>query len=238
VLDQLIAWLQPVRSTMARILQRCYAATISLLREPVIVTSIQESDSFSERIQDTLIGLRVQLERIKRTYDRLKTRDSDCFRTCVRCIEAGETERAKIFAGEIAEVRKLSSLVLHSQLVLERMKLRLETMHEIGDIVGDLVPMMTVVEQVREEVMHVIPEAESVLAEVNESLETLFSTSVGAVVSQQELTPELDEEARRILLEARELAANRIKDAFPELPEEAAEALHRARSAQEKIGLS
>jgi len=223
---------------MARILQRCYAATISLLREPVIVTSIQESDSFSERIQDTLIGLRVQLERIKRTYDRLKTRDSDCFRTCVRCIEAGETERAKIFAGEIAEVRKLSSLVLHSQLVLERMKLRLETMHEIGDIVGDLVPMMTVVEQVREEVMHVIPEAESVLAEVNESLETLFSTSVGAVVSQQELTPELDEEARRILLEARELASNRIKDAFPELPEEAAEALHRARSAQEKIGLS
>jgi len=223
---------------MARILQRCYAATISLLREPVIVTSIQESDSFSERIQDTLIGLRVQLERIKRTYDRLKTRDSDCFRTCVRCIEAGETERAKIFAGEIAEVRKLSSLVLHSQLVLERMKLRLETMHEIGDIVGDLVPMMTVVEQVREEVLHVIPEAESVLAEVNESLETLFSTSVGAVVSQQELTPELDEEARRILLEARELAANRIKDAFPELPEEAAEALHRARSAQEKIGLS
>jgi len=223
---------------MARILQGCYAAAISLRREPVIVTSVQESDSFSERIQDTLIGLRVQLERIKRTYDRLKTRDSDCFRTCVRCIESGETERAKIFAGEVAEVRKLASLVLHSQLVLERVKLRLETMHEIGDIVGDLVPMMTVVEQVREEVMHVIPEAESVLAEVNESLETLFSTSVGAVVSQQELTPELDEEARRILLEAREIAANRIKDAFPELPEEATEALHRARSAQEKIGLS
>jgi len=238
VFDRLIEWLQPLRHRVAKILQRCYASLVSLWREPVIVTSIQESDSFSQRVQDTLIGLRVQLEKIKRTYDRLKGRDSDCFRTCVQCIESGELERAKMFAGEVAEVRKLASLVLHGQLVLERVKLRLETMNEIGDVVGDLVPMMTVVEQVREEVMHVIPEAESVLAQVNESLETLFSTSVGEVISQQELAPELDEEARRILLEARELAANRIKDVFPGVPEEPAEAIDRGRSVREKIRLS
>lgn len=236
--DQLVAWLRPLSRSAQKILWRCYAYVVSLRREEVIVTGIEEPDTFSQRVQDTLIGLRVQLERINRTYNRLKTRDSDCFRTCVRCVESGETERAKIFAGEVAEVRKLASLVLHSQLVLERVKLRVETMHEIGDIVGDLVPMMAVVEQVREEVMNVIPETESVLAEVNQSLETLFSTSVGAVVSQRELTPELDEEARRILLEARELAANRIKDAFPELPREAAEALEQGRSLEEKIELS
>lgn len=236
--DRFVGWLQSARYNGEKILGRCYAFLIYLRREPVIVTSIEESDSLPQRIQDTLIGLRVQLERITRTHNRLKARDSDCFRMCVRCIESGEIERAKIFAGEVAEVRKLTGLVLHSQLMLERVELRLETMHEIGDIVGDLVPMMTVVEQVREEVMNVIPEAESVLAEVNGSLETLFSSSVGAFVSQRELTPDLDEEARQILVEARETAANRIKDKFPELPEQAAETLDRGQSMQEEIRLS
>jgi len=162
--------------------------------------------------------LRVQNEKLNRTTQKLQVRAKELFDQCVQAEANKDKDRAAIYANEIAELRKMNRIILRSQHSLERVTIRLETVKEFGDVMGVLGPAVNVVQQIQGELTGVVPEVAGDLAKVDEMLDTLL-VEAGTVTGETVDVSVQDEEAKKVLQEASEIAAQRMKTSFPELPD-------------------
>ncbi|MEM2125857.1 MAG: hypothetical protein QXQ53_05625, partial [Candidatus Methanosuratincola sp.] len=76
-------------------------------------------------------ALNIKLSRI-RHYDRV------LFEKVVQSYQNRDMRRAKIYANELGEVRKLIKVITTASLVLEQISIRLMTVKEYGDFARDL----------------------------------------------------------------------------------------------------
>lgn len=176
---------------------------------------IVASDS---RYLEIVTALKIQSEKLNRTAQRLIARGKDLFEQCVRAQQEGDMGRATIYANEIAQLRKMSRVVVRSQLSLEKVILRLETVKEFGDVMHVLGPATAIIKHVQSDLAGVVPEVAENLRYVDEMLEGLI-IEAGTVTGSITSVSTSDGEAQKILQEAAEVAAQRMKTAFPEIPE-------------------
>ncbi|MCX8187562.1 MAG: Snf7 family protein [Nitrososphaeria archaeon] len=172
----------------------------------------------SPRINDILIHLRVQAEKLRRTYQKLLARDRELFEACVGAEQELDRDRATIYANEIAQLRKMSRTILKSQISLEKVILRLETIKDFGDVMNVLAPATRIVKQIQGELSGIVPEVAHNLGVIDEMLESLI-VEAGSFTGATTTIAVADSEARKILEEAAEIAAQRMSKQFPELPE-------------------
>jgi len=172
----------------------------------------------SPRIMDILTHLKVQAEKLKRTYHRLLARDKELFEACVRAEQELDRDRATIYANEIAQLRKMSRTILKSQISLEKVILRLETIRDFGDVMNVLAPATKIIRRIQSDLSGLVPEVAHNLRMVDEMLEGVM-VEAGNVTGATVSVMVADSEARRILEEASEIAAQRMSNQFPELPE-------------------
>lgn len=172
----------------------------------------------SPRIIDILTHLKVQAEKLKRTYHRLLARDKELFEACVRAEQELDRDRATIYANEIAQLRKMSRTILKSQISLEKVILRLETIRDFGDVMNVLAPATKIIRRIQSDLSGLVPEVAHNLRMVDEMLEGVM-VEAGNVTGATVSVMVADSEARRILEEASEIAAQRMSNQFPELPE-------------------
>lgn len=125
--------------------------------------------------------LKVQRNKLQQASYRLRERDKILFQTCVNALNNKNKEKAAIFANEVAEVRKLIHFFYDVELAIERVILRLETVKELSDVVGDLKPALKLLQSVSQELFNVLPDVSSELTRVNETIsETLSETRLTA----------------------------------------------------------
>ena len=172
----------------------------------------------SPRIVDILTHLKIQSEKLKRTYHRLLARDKELFEACVRAEQELDRDRATIYANEIAQLRKMSRTILKSQISLEKVILRLETIRDFGDVMNVLAPATKIIRRIQSDLSGLVPEVAHNLRMVDEMLEGIM-VEAGNVTGATVSVMVADSEARRILEEASEIAAQRMSNQFPELPE-------------------
>ena len=102
-------------------------------------------------------------------YSRLQQRDRDLFQRCAGAQVSKDLGHAKIYANECAEIRKIAKVVLGSQLALEKVILRLETVEEFGSIMSQMAPVMSIVRETKAKIAGVVPQVANELDEVNTS---------------------------------------------------------------------
>src|SRR5439155_6264603 len=90
--------------------------------------------------------------------------------TCALPILVHDTARSTMYANEIAEIRKMAKITLRSELALEQVGLRLETIQEFGDVAATMGPIAGVVAAIKNQVQGVIPQVGYELGEISESL--------------------------------------------------------------------
>lgn len=178
----------------------------------------QRSLTLSPRISDVIIQLRVQSEKLKRAYQRLIVRDRELFEACVTAEQELDRDRATIYANEIAQLRKMSRTILRSQISLEKVILRLETIKDFGDVMNALAPATRIIKQIQADLSGIVPEVAHNLEVIDEMLESLMVES-GSFTGAMTSVMIADREAKKILEEAAEIAAQRMSRQFPELPE-------------------
>lgn len=170
-----------------------------------------------QRISQCLFKLKIQQRKLERTSYHMQERDQALYGKCVLAVQAKNTELASIYANECAELRKIVKVVLHSELALEQVTLRLEAVSEFGQIAYTMLPVAGVVKALKSQLEGVMPEVSLELSEVNETLEEL-SIQVG---ESTETTFDLSSssgESQKILQEANIVAEQKMKERFPELP--------------------
>jgi division protein CdvB (Snf7/Vps24/ESCRT-III family) len=122
-----------------------------------------------------------------------------------------------MYANECAELRKMAKVVLHSEMALETINLRLQTIRDFGEIAYAMKPVAHVVGVLKTQLQGVLPEVSMELAGVNESLEGM-AIEVGEATDTSFDSNASSEQAQQILQEANTVAEQKMKERFPELP--------------------
>ena len=194
-------------------------------REPV-TTAVKEKISrflhpppaMRHRIAMALYKIRMQVNRLDYILNKLQERDKMLFDKAVSAQMVRDNARATIYANEIAELRKIARTMLRAQLALEQVSLRLETIQELGDVLVAMAPVIGVVRDIKKQLMGVVPEIALELTEIDEELRRIVIeagefTGMGAEVTVT------SPEAKKILEEAATIAEMKMRERFPELPE-------------------
>lgn len=149
----------------------------------------------------------------------MKTQQHDkaLFDKCVQAQMSKDTARSTMYANEIAEIRKMAKITLRSELALEQVTLRLETIQEFGDVAATMGPIAGVVAAIKNQVQGVIPQVGYELGEISESLNGVVM-EVGEATGQNYDFEASGVEAQKILSEANTVADTRMRERFPELP--------------------
>lgn len=169
-------------------------------------------------IHTTMRRLQAQKGNLELAATRLLNRDETLFETCARSINNGERERATIYAKEIVEIRKIIYIVTQSQLAIEQVVLRLETIKEIGDILKDLNPVLATVQGIAKRLTTIMPEVTLELNNMNSTItETLATTTLDFAppITPAEVNLKGTEE---ILHEVSAFAEKMLKKRLPEPP--------------------
>jgi division protein CdvB (Snf7/Vps24/ESCRT-III family) len=169
-----------------------------------------------ERVVHASFRLHSQLEKLEHMYTRLQQRDTDLFQRCVGAQVSNDPGHAKIYANECAEIRKIAKVVLGSQLALERVILRLETVGEFSDVMVEMAPLMCIVRETKSKIAGIVPQVATELEEVNNMLGDL-TDEAGEVTSSSLPVEATDDDARKVLEETGLIAEQKVHDHFPDL---------------------
>lgn len=185
-----------------------------------------------ERIEHASFRLHAQLEKLEHMYMRLHQRDTELFQRCVGAQLSNDPGHAKIYANECAEIRKIAKVVLGSQLALEKVILRLETVEEFGSIMMQMAPVMSIVKETKSKIAGIVPQVATELEEVNNMLGDL-TYEAGEVTTTNLPIETTDEEARKVLEETGVIAEQKLRDHFPDLPSIEAQASNKVETIPE-----
>ena len=162
-------------------------------------------------LESTLSKLRVLAAKMKK-------RDKRFFTKAIEAIMIDDSKRAVIYANECAQVRKLARLVIGSELALEQAILRLQTVKEIGDIMSTVTPILGIVQETRGRLAGIIPSIAGKLNDVNTVLKSSMS-EIGSVY-HAETQIVTSAEAVQILKEVNLAAEEKVREKFPQLPQD------------------
>src|SRR5207247_9379822 len=123
-----------------------------------------------ERVDQALYRLATQKEKLEHMSSRLQQRDKEMFQRCIGAQLSKDNAHAALYANECAEIRKMAHITLSSELALERVVLRLQTIEEFGDVMSQIDTVIGVVRETRGRIEREITEVETEQREANKML--------------------------------------------------------------------
>ena len=188
------------------------------LKEPAasrIKSAIFPDSPLKRKIDLARTKLKMQVDKLDQVSARMMERDKGLFNKVVDAFAKHDMDRATLYANELAELRKMSKIILFSKLSLEKVLLRLETIRDVGDLVVAMAPVIGVVRAVKSSLAGILPDAERELGELADVLGGLVS-DMGELTGYSP-TMEASEEAQKILEEAMTIAEQRMREKLPEI---------------------
>jgi division protein CdvB (Snf7/Vps24/ESCRT-III family) len=161
--------------------------------------------------------LDIQIQRLDQANERFTQKDRTLFTKLVDAYQHHDMSHANIYATELAEIRKMSKLIMNARLALDQVNLRIKTVTELGDVVSMLGPCIGVLRSVNAGMGGILPEAENELGEIGNMLSGLMfdaGTSSGMSLN----FGSVNEDASKILAEAAVVAEQKVSANFPDLP--------------------
>ena len=182
-----------------------------------ILDAIKPQGALKPRIQTAVTKLQGQTSKMDVMLARLHERDQQLFARIVTSMENHDTSASKVLSSELAEVRKVSRMLGNARTSLEQVQIRLSTIHDLGDAMISIGPAMSTMKGLKSSLSSFMPEADS---ELNSMTETLSGLMVDSL-SNDTFTMESDvvnEETDAILQEASAVAEQQTDEKFPSIP--------------------
>jgi division protein CdvB (Snf7/Vps24/ESCRT-III family) len=179
--------------------------------------SVRTPVPLKTQIEQASRQIRVLITQLDGTVSRIKQRDSTIFKKVVESLAKHDTAHAAVYANELSEVRKMGKIVTQAQLALEQMALRLGTINDLGEIASTLAPAVGVIRGMKADISRALPDADREISEISGLLSSILidAGTTGGLSLNFDVA---NEEAQRVLDEAAEVADQRMRDNFPEIP--------------------
>ena len=149
--------------------------------------------------------------------ERLRERDAQIFQRVVVAMQQHDVGGSKVLSNELAEIRKVTRTISNAKMSLEQVQLRLTTIHDLGDAMIAIGPAMSTMKGLKSSLGRFMPEADSELSSMTQTLSGLMTDSLsgGEFNVEAEAT---SEETEKILQEASAVAEQQVGDKFPSVP--------------------
>lgn len=175
-----------------------------------------EQESMEKKAIIAQYRLKTAMGRIANYIEKLSERDKVLFENIVDALMKKDELRAKMYAKEVAEIRKISKQLLTVQYALEHASLKLETFVIYGGAVNEVMPVIGIMKEALGIVKNIAPDVWIDLQVAARELETAMGS--GIVDLTVDTGVGLDTEAKRILEEAKIVAEQKMREKFAELP--------------------
>ena len=162
--------------------------------------------------------LKSQQFKLGQVVIKLTRRDKILFKTCATALKEKNKERAAIFANELAEIRKLTKVIYHTQILVERIILRLETLKEFNAAFADLKPVLNNLQSVTKSLSSFMPQMAFEMERVNESIFEVISMSKIDASKLEVPTYIKTPGCEEVLAEVAEFLEEQITEKLPEPP--------------------
>lgn len=169
------------------------------------------------RMETASKRIKTQLQRLEQETNRFNERDKALFKKVVDAFANHDSAHANVYANELAEIRKMAKTTMNAQMALEQIMLRIETASELGDLTYTLLPVISVIREIKVSMESVNPQIAKELGDIGNILSGLIM-DVGATTGIQMNFGSANEDAQKIVEEAAVIANKRMQDTFPEIP--------------------
>jgi len=106
-----------------------------------------------------------------------------------------------------------------AKLSMEQVKLRLDTVSELGDVVVTLSPCMAIIKGLSPSLNGIMPEANASMQDLSQILGDVMSGSSVGVGDSMSMVPETNADTLAILEEAHSVIAGQTKSTIPDIPD-------------------
>jgi len=169
------------------------------------------------RIQNAVNKLQVQTSKMDSMLTKLRERDAQIFQRIVTAMQQHDTTTSRVLSNELTEIRKVTRTLGNARMSLEQVQLRLTTIHDLGDAMIAIGPAMSTMKGLKSSLGRFMPEADSELNAMTQTLNGLMMDSLAGDSFNME-SDVSSEETEKILQEASAVAEQQIGDKFPSVP--------------------
>ena len=158
-----------------------------------------------------------QILRLEQTHNKLKQNHDHLFKKIVEAKLTHNESRARTYAIELQEIKKIKNKIAGAKLAMEQIKLRLGTVSELGDIVVTLSPCMSLIKGLTPSISGLFPQINTAMQDLPNMFEDILAgSSLSAESMMQPYEGSADTEA--ILNEAQHALEGRTRTSIPEAP--------------------
>lgn len=163
--------------------------------------------------------LQFQISKLEGINEKLQKKHDTIFEKIVNAQRNNKNGYAQAYAGELAQVRKMKNMVSGAKLSMEQIKLRLDTVSELGDVVVTLSPCMSIIKGLSPSLTGIMPEANASMQDLSQVLGDVMSGSSVGLEDSFNVGTEANADTIAILEEAHNLIAGQTKSTIPDIPE-------------------
>jgi len=179
--------------------------------------TVKPQGALKPRIQTAVNKLQVQTSKMDVMLTKLHQRDQQLFDRIVTATQSHDTPTSRVLSSELAEVRKVSRVLGNARNSLEQVQLRLTTIHDLGDAMIAIGPAMSTMKELKPTMSKFMPEADSELNTMTETLNGLMVDSLSGDSFEMQDNA-MTEETNSILQEAEAVASQQTDEKFPSIP--------------------
>ena len=179
--------------------------------------TVKPQGALKPRIQNAVNKLQVQTTKMDVMLTKLDQRDQQLFTRVVTAVQQHDTSASKVLSNELAEIRKVKKMLGGARMSLEQVQLRLSTIHDLGDAMVAIGPAMSTMKGLQSSLGKFMPEADSELNTMTQTLNGLMTDSLSGDAFNME-SDVSNEETDKILQEASAVAEQQIGEKFPSVP--------------------
>lgn len=187
------------------------------MSQKVLDKVVKPESALKNKISNAQSALQIQISKLESTQKKLQDNHDRIFNKIVDAKKARDESKARSYAIELQELRKIKTMIGNAKLSMEQIQLRLNTVSELGDVVVTLSPCMSLIKGLAPSISSLMPGVSASLQDLTGVLNDVMTTSTfdpDSIISNDHL----DQDTTAILEEAHAVIEGETISKMPEPP--------------------
>jgi division protein CdvB (Snf7/Vps24/ESCRT-III family) len=184
-----------------------------------VISKVKPDEPLKNKIDFAQRKLQSQISKLEVINEKLRKKHDMIFEKIVNAQRNNKNVYAQAYAGELTQVRKMKNMISGAKLSMEQVKLRLDTVSELGDVVVTLSPCMSIIKGLSPSLSGIMGEAGSSMTDLSQILGDVMAGSSVSGGDTMSVSKETNSDTLAILEEAHNVIAGQTKTAIPDIPE-------------------
>lgn len=180
---------------------------------------VRPEEPLKNRIDVAQKKLQFQISKLEKIGEKLQMKHDVIFEKIVQAQKSNRNRYAHAYAGELAQVRKMKNMISGARLSMEQIRLRLDTVSELGDVVVTLSPCMSIIKGLSPSLSGIMPDANASMQGLSQILGDVMEGSSMNLGSDISVDTGSNADTLAILEEAHDVIAGQTKSAIPDVPD-------------------